>query len=62
MAATGTRCNWNAQLLEVLWCGLMETLKDNRAEFYNYSLWNWQTSEDHLKVSVLCAQTSASAL
>jgi len=40
VAATGTRCNWNA--LEVLQCGLMETFEDDRAELENYSLWNWQ--------------------
>jgi len=62
VAATGTRCNWNAQLLEVLRCGLMETLEDGRAELENCSLRNWFYDEDHLEVSVLCAQTSASAL
>jgi len=33
LAATGTR-------LEVLWCGLMATLEDARAELENYPLWN----------------------
>jgi len=40
VAATGTRCNWNTQLVEELWCSLMETL--DRAELENYSLWDWQ--------------------
>jgi len=39
---TGTRCNWNAQLLEVLWCNLKETLEDDRAERENYSFCNLQ--------------------
>jgi len=30
------------KLLELLRCGLMETLEDDHAERENYSLWNWQ--------------------
>jgi len=40
----------------------MGALEDDRAELENYSFWNWQPSEDYLEVSVLCAQTSASAV
>jgi len=62
VAATGACYNWNAQLLKVLWCSLIDTLENDRAELENYSLRNSETSEDHLEVSVLCAETSTSAL
>jgi len=35
LVVTGTRCNWNAQLLELLQCGLIETLEDDHAELEN---------------------------
>jgi len=38
VVATETFCNWNTQLLEVLRLGLMETLKDDRAELVDCSL------------------------
>jgi len=40
--ALACSCNWNAQLLDVLRCGLMATLEDDRAEIEDYPLWNWQ--------------------
>ena len=36
-----TGSNWNTQLLELLRCGLVATLEDDRAEFENYPLSNW---------------------
>jgi len=41
VAATCTGSNWNTQLLEVLRCGLVATLEDDRAEFENYPLSNF---------------------
>jgi len=49
VAVTGTCCNWNAQLLEVMQCSFMETLDDDRAELENYCLWNWQPVKIILK-------------
>ena len=38
VAATGTGCNWRAELLEVLWSALMQTLVGEFAEFVDESL------------------------